>query len=101
MMRFQTKEGKIFNAVSFNRFVSKMGQGTLYIAKVTLDNETWIVNSNEDKNDLRNKAISFVKKFKQPVKVCKVERYIDEYESKDLYDFTYEDCLKRKYPQTI
>ena len=37
MMKFQTKEGKIFNAVSFNRFVSRMEQGTLYVAKVILD----------------------------------------------------------------
>jgi len=95
MMRFQTKEGKIFNAVSFNRFISKMEQGTLYIAKVILDNETWIVNSNEDKNDLRNKAISFVKKFKQPVKICKVDRFIDEYESNELYSLSYEDCLSK------
>lgn len=95
MMRFQTKEGKIFNAVSFNRFISKMEQGTLYIAKVILDNETWIVNSNEDKNDLRNKAISFVKKFKQPVKICRVDRFIDEYESNELYSLSYEDCLAK------
>jgi len=95
MMRFQTKEGKIFNAVSFNRFISKMEQGTLYIAKVILDNETWIVNSNEDKNDLRNKAISFVKKFKQPVKICRVDRFIDEYESNELYSLSYEDCLSK------
>ena len=40
MMKFQTKEGKIFNAVSFNRFVSRMEQGTLYVAKVILDGET-------------------------------------------------------------
>jgi hypothetical protein len=94
-MRFQTKEGKIFNAVSFNRFISKMEQGTLYIAKVILDNETWIVNSNEDKNDLRSKAISFVKKFKQPVKICRVDRFIDEYESNELYSLSYEDCLAK------
>ena len=92
MMKFQTNEGKIFKAVSFNRLVSRMEQGTLYVAKVILDDETWVVNSDEDESTLKNKAISFVKKFKQPVKICKVERFIDEYESKDLYNITYEDC---------
>lgn len=98
MMKFQTNEGKIFKAVSFNRFVSRMEQGSLYVAKVILDGETWVVNSDEDEDTFKGKAISFVKKFKQPVKVCFVERFIDEYESKDLYDITYEDCLKHKYP---
>lgn len=97
MMKFQTNEGKIFKAVSFNRFVSRMEQGSLYVAKVILDGETWVVNSDEDEDTFKNKIIGFVKKFKQPIKVCKVERYIDEYESKDLYDFTYEDCLNHKY----
>ena len=98
MMKFQTNEGKIFKAVSFNRFVSRMEQGSLYVAKVILDGETWVVNSDEDEETFKNKVTGFIKKFKQPVKVCKVERFIDEYESKDLYDVTYEDCLKRKYP---
>lgn len=84
MMKFQTSEGKIFNAVSFNRLVSRMEQGTLYIAKVVLDGETWVVNSDEEKDVLKSKAVSFVKKFKQPVKICKVDRYIDEYESHDI-----------------
>jgi len=93
MMKFQTKEGKIFNAVSFNRFVSRMEQGSLYVAKVILDGEIWVVNSDEDEDVFKNKVKSFIKKFKQPVKCCFVERFIDEYESKDLYDLTYEDCF--------
>ena len=94
MMKFQTNEGKIFNAVSFNRFVNRMEQGSLYVAKVILDGETWVVNSDANENNFKNKIISFVKKFKQPVKVCKVDRFIDEYESNELYNLTYEDCLK-------
>lgn len=94
MMKFQTNEGKIFKAVSFNRFINKMESGSLYVAKVILDGETWVVNSDENENTFKGKVISFVKKFKQPVKVCFVERFIDEYESKDLYEITYEDCLK-------
>lgn len=92
MMKFQTKEGKIFNAVSFNRFVSRMEQGTLYVAKVILDNETWVVNNSQTEKEIKSKVISFIKKFKIPVKVSKVERFIDEYESKDMYELTYEDC---------
>lgn len=98
MMRFQTNEGKIFKAVSFNRFVSRMEQGSLYVAKVILDGETWVVNSDEDEEAFKNKVTGFIKKFKQPVKVCKVERYIDEYESKELYDVTYEEVATHKYP---
>ncbi len=98
MMKFQTKEGKIFNAVSFNRFVSRMEQGTLYVAKVILDGETWVVNSDAKESVFKNKVTGFIKKFKQPVRVCRVERFIDEYESKDLYDVTYEDCMNHKYP---
>lgn len=97
MMKFQTNEGKIFNAVSFNRFITKMEQGTLYVAKVILDGETWVVNSDANEKLFRSKVESFVRKFKQPVKICKVDRYIDEYESKDLYELTYKDCIGTKY----
>ena len=92
MMKFQTKEGKIFNAVSFNRFVSRMEQGTLYVAKVILDGETWVVNNSDDEDKIKSKVIGFIKKFKLPVKVSKVERFIDEYESNDMYELTYEEC---------
>jgi len=98
MMRFQTNEGKIFKAISFNRFIERMEQGTLYVAKVILDGETWVVNSDEDENTFKGKVASFIKKFKQPVKVCKVERFIDEYESKDLYNVTYEECANHRFP---
>lgn len=92
MMKFQTKEGKIFNALSFNQVVSRMDQGTMYVAKVILDDETWVVNSSEDKDELRSKAIGFIKKFKLPVKVSRIERFIDEYESEELYELTYDEC---------
>ena len=92
MMKFQTKEGKIFNALSFNQVVSRMDQGTMYVAKVILDDETWVVNSSEDKDELRSKAIGFIKKFKLPVKVSRIERFIDEYESEELYEITYDEC---------
>ena len=92
MMKFQTKEGKIFNAVSFNRFVSRMEQGTLYVAKVILDGETWVVNNSNDEDTIKSNAIGFIKKFKLPVKVSRVERFIDEYESNDIYELTYEEC---------
>lgn len=95
MMKFQTRENKIFNAISFNRFISRMEPGILYVAKVILDNETWVVTSDEDELVFKNKVSSFIKKFKQPVKVCKVERFIDEYESHDLYDLTYNDCVNK------
>jgi hypothetical protein len=95
MMKFQTRENKIFNAISFNRFISKMEQGTYYVAKIILDGETWVVTSDEDESIFKNKVYSFIKKFKQPVKVCKVERFIDEYESHDLYDLTYKDCVNK------
>ena len=97
MMKFQTKEGKIFNAVSFNRFISRLEQGVIYVAKVNLDGETWVVNNSEDEDEIRSKVIGFIKKFKLPVKVAKVERFIDEYESHDMYELTYEECkdLKR------
>lgn len=93
MMQFQTKEGKVFKAISFNRFIGRMEQGTMFVAKVILDNEVWVVNSDIDEKLFKKKLINFVKKFKQPVKVCKVTRYIDEYESKDLYDFNYTNCF--------
>lgn len=95
MMKFQTKEEKIFNAISFNRFISKIEQGTLFVAKVILDGETWVVTSSDNEDEFESKMKSFVKKFKMSVKVCKVERFIDEYESNDLYDFTYEDLFKK------
>lgn len=95
MMKFQTKEGKIFNATSFNRFVSRLEQGTYYAIKVILDGETWVVNSAETEDECRAKVISFVKKFKMDVKVSKVERFIDEFESKDLYSLTYKECLEQ------
>jgi hypothetical protein len=98
MMKFQTKEGKIFNATSFNRFVSKMEQGVMYVAKVILDGETWVVNSSDNENEFKFKIINFVKKFKLPIKATKVERFIDEYESKDLYELTLDDCINHKYP---
>ena len=97
MMKFQTNEGKIFNAISFNRFITKMEQGTLYVAKVILDGETWVVNSDSNEKLFRSKMEGFVRKFKQPVKICKVDRYIDEYESKELYELTYNDCIGTKY----
>lgn len=92
MMKFQTKEGKIFNAVSLNRFVSRMEQGTLYVAKVILDGETWVVNNSDDEDKIKSKVIGFIKKFKLPVKVARVIRFIDEYESNDMYELTYEEC---------
>lgn len=97
MMKFQTNEGKIFKAISFNRFISRMEQGSLYVAKVVLDGETWVVNSYEDEDIFKERVSSFIKKFKLPVKVCFVERFIDEYESKDLYTVTYEDCINNKF----
>lgn len=90
MMKFQTNDGKIFNATSFNRFISRIEQGTYYIAKVLLDNETWVVNWDEDEETSINKFISFVKKFKMDVQVSKVERYIDEFEQKNLYKIVYD-----------
>ena len=92
MMKIQTKDGKIFNAVSFNRYVSRMEQGTLYVAKVILDGETWVVNNSDDEDTIKSKVIGFIKKFKLPVKVSRVERFIDEYESNDIYELTYEEC---------
>ena len=92
MMKFQTKEGKIFNAVSFNRFVSRMEQGTLYVAKVILDGETWVVNNSDDEDTIKSKVIGFIKKFKLPVKVWRGVRFIDECESNDMYELTYEEC---------
>ena len=83
MMKFQTKEGKIF---------SRMEQGTLYVAKVILDGETWVVNNSDDEDKIKSKVIGFIKKFKLPVKVSRVERFIDEYESNDMYELTYEEC---------
>lgn len=90
MMKFQTNDGKIFNATSFNRFISRIEQGTYYVAKVLLDNETWVVNWDEDEETSINKFISFVKKFKMNVQVSKVERYIDEFEQKNLYKIVYD-----------
>ena len=89
-MKFQTNDGKIFNATSFNRFISRIEQGTYYVAKVLLDNETWVVNWDEDEETSINKFISFVKKFKMDVQVSKVERYIDEFEQKNLYKIVYD-----------
>lgn len=89
-MKFQTNDGKIFNATSFNRFISRIEQGTYYVAKVLLDNETWVVNWDEDEETSINKFISFVKKFKMNVQVSKVERYIDEFEQKNLYKIVYD-----------
>ena len=90
MMKFQTNDGKIFNATSFNRFISRIEQGTYYVAKVLLDNETWVVNWGEDEETSINKFISFVKKFKMNVQVSKVERYIDEFEQNNLYKIVYD-----------
>ena len=89
-MKFQTNDGKIFNATSFNRFISRIEQGTYYVAKVLLDNETWVVNWGEDEETSINKFISFVKKFKMNVQVSKVERYIDEFEQNNLYKIVYD-----------
>ena len=91
MMKFQTKDGKIFNATSFNRLIARLEQGTYFIAKVNPgDNETWVVNWDSDEDTAINKFMSFVKKFKMDVQVAKIERYIDEFEQKNLYKIQYD-----------
>jgi hypothetical protein len=70
----------------------KWNRALYMLPKVILDGETWVVNNSDDEDEIKSKVIGFIKKFKLPVKVSKVERFIDEYESKDLYELTYEQC---------